>query len=101
MYSDREIQRLTQMMHEFLFSIYEAIEQVYGNFGEIGIDFGLDRDGKLWFIEPNSKSAKVSLMKAYDAQTVRRAFLNPLNYAKYLYEQAKKKTKNKDKARAY
>ncbi|MDQ0157915.1 YheC/YheD family protein [Robertmurraya andreesenii] len=68
-------------------TIYESLEKVYGTFGEIGIDFGIDQAGEIWFIEPNSKSAKVSLMKAYDQETFHQAFVNPLLYAKYLYMQ--------------
>lgn len=64
--------------------MYQSIEQEYGQIGELGIDFAIDKEGKLWFIEANSQSAKVSLMKAYDAVNVEKAFLNPLEYAKFL-----------------
>jgi hypothetical protein len=89
-YSDHEIDQLTKRMHNFLFSVYQTLEQVYGTFGEIGIDFGMDNDGKIWLIEANSRSAKVSLMKAYDEKTFHRAFVNPLEFAKYMYEQNKR-----------
>jgi len=71
-------------IREFLFTIYRRIEDSYGPFGEMGIDFGLDSDGKIYFIEANSKPAKDSLYKSFDAKTIRRAFLNPLNYAKFI-----------------
>ncbi|WP_412760893.1 hypothetical protein [Paenibacillus validus] len=35
----------------------------------------------MWLIECNAQSAKVSIVKAYGAKS-RRAFLNPLEYAK-------------------
>lgn len=71
----------------FLHLIYHALEKVYGYFGEIGIDFGLDKEGKIWFIEPNAKTAKVSLMKAHDHQTYKKAFYNPISFSMFLANQ--------------
>lgn len=90
-YSDDEIEEMTERVNKFLVSIYEELEEAYGEFGEIGLDFGLDRKGKIWFIEPNSKSAKVSLMKAYDKKTFHAACANPLFYAKRLYQKVDRK----------
>ncbi|MEI3604524.1 YheC/YheD family protein [Pseudogracilibacillus sp. SE30717A] len=94
-YPDLLLKELMAKVHHFLFTIYESLEKVYGTFGEMGIDFGIDQDGEIWFIEPNSKSAKVSLMKAYDQETFHQAFLNPLLFSKYLYM---KKSNESDKS---
>lgn len=83
-YSEAELGALQNRIHELLFSIYEALEDHYGSFGEIGIDLGLDKEGKLWLIECNAQSAKVSLMNAYSEGIVARAFSNPLEYAQFL-----------------
>lgn len=99
--SEDDIQQITKKIHEFLYSIYTTLEKVFGTFGEIGIDFGLDQSGRLWFIEPNAKSAKVSLMKAYDAQTFHQAFVNPLNFAKYLFSDTSLKEIDKPKDDKY
>jgi hypothetical protein len=77
---------LERRIREFLLSMYEAVEAGYGRIGEMGIDFALDTRGKLWFIECNSQPTKVSLAKAYDGETVHRAYRNPLAYARYLWE---------------
>lgn len=84
-YSPTKTKRLRENVDQFLYDVYRAIETYYGPFGEIGIDFGMDEHENIWFIECNAKSAKVSLYKAYDEETVRRAFTNPLEYARYLY----------------
>ncbi|WP_040950285.1 YheC/YheD family protein [Gorillibacterium massiliense] len=81
---EQEIDSLTSKVHQFLLDIYLTLEKLYGTFGEIGIDFGIDKNGEIWFIEPNSRSAKVSMQKAYDPQTFHRTFLNPVEYAKYI-----------------
>ncbi|KHF39860.1 YheC/YheD family endospore coat-associated protein [Halalkalibacter okhensis] len=80
-----EITEKRNQVDDFLKKVYQSIELHYGSFGEIGIDFGMDENGDLWFIECNAKSAKVSLCKAYDRKTVQRAFLNPLEYGKFIY----------------
>jgi hypothetical protein len=87
-YPEEKIAELVENICDFLALIYHTLEESYGTFGEIGIDFGIDTSDHIWFIEPNSRSAKVSLMKAFDENTYHQSFLNPLEYAKYLYQQA-------------
>lgn len=89
-YTDEKIQEITEQVHQFLFTVYKSIEKSYGTFCEIGLDFGIDTSGKIWFIESNSTSAKVSLMKAYDESIFHQAFLKPLQFARYLYLTSKK-----------
>lgn len=84
-YTDEKIEKLKEKINGFLIDIYTGVEEVYGRFGEIGIDFAVDRRGCLWLIECNAQSAKVSIEKAYGVKS-RRAFLNPLEYAKTIYE---------------
>ena len=84
-YSAEKIQELTGRIHSFLLTIYQALERAYGMFCEIGIDFGIDRSEDIWFIEPNAKSAKVSLMKAYDHEVFHQSFVKPLQFARYIY----------------
>lgn len=77
-----EVLKLTA--HNFLFSIYKYIEKFYGEYVEIGIDFAVDVNGKLWLIEANSQSTKVSLEKAYDSFVLSNAYKNILEYARYV-----------------
>ena len=84
-YSNLEINDLKLRLNKFLINAYSSIEDIYGPVGDIGIDVGLDKKGRLWFIECNSRSLKVSLFKAYDEETINQSFLNILEYAKYRY----------------
>ncbi|MEW5818070.1 MAG: YheC/YheD family protein, partial [Spirochaetota bacterium] len=84
-YSKEETAKIKSCAEDFLVEIYTLVEQAYGPFGELGIDIGLDNTGKLWFIECNAKSAKVSLYNTTSGETLQRASLNPLEYAKFLY----------------
>lgn len=83
-YSDEQIAELKQKIDIFLRKVYYYTEKSYGTFGEIGIDFALDKNGKIWFIECNAKPAKSSLCRACDEKTISKAFRYPLEYAQYL-----------------
>jgi hypothetical protein len=80
-YSAKQLIVLKKNIKEFLHQVYLGVEKKYGKFGEIGIDFAVDKRGKIWLIECNAQSAKVSIVKAYGSQA-ERVFLNPLEYAK-------------------
>jgi hypothetical protein len=91
-YSDQQVSTFKEEVTQFLKKVYEQVEEGYGRCGEMGIDFALDKNNKLWLIECNSRSAKVSLHKAFDQQTINQSFLNLLEYAKYI---AKEKSERK------
>ncbi|WP_394219464.1 YheC/YheD family protein [Halobacillus trueperi] len=82
-YSKKEVDRLKAQIEELLKNVYHRMEEIYGAYGEIGVDIGVDRFGSIWVIECNTKPGKNSLW-VYDDDTIDRAFLNPLLYAKYL-----------------
>jgi len=84
-YSTKTIPGIEEDIREFLFAVYEGIEDCYGKYGELGIDFGIDKQGRIWYIECNSQSTKVSLEKAYGKDIVYQSFLGVLNYAKHFY----------------
>lgn len=86
-YSRTEIHAVKEKIREFLIAAYRHIELLTGRYGEIGIDFGIDKQGKLWFIECNSQSAKVSLAKAYGTEAVYKSFLAVLSYGVYAHRQ--------------
>ncbi|WP_440602798.1 YheC/YheD family endospore coat-associated protein [Bacillus sp. GB_SG_008] len=89
-YTDDETTKLKKQLEKLLLYIYEKIELSYGAFGEIGIDFGLDKTGHLWFIECNVKTGKNTL-RAHDKKTIDRAYLNPLEYAKFITREKQQK----------
>lgn len=83
--SREEIALLKGKIIDFLYAVYDCVERAYGPFGEMAIDFGLDRRGRIWLFECNAKSMKVSLLKSGDPGAIEKAFLNPMLYARYLY----------------
>lgn len=81
-YLPRHVSR--DQINQFLIKVYRSIESSYGAFGEMGIDFTIDKQGRLYLIESNAKPAKDSLYKSFDQKTILQSFLTPLKYAKYL-----------------
>lgn len=84
-YSEKDITITKEKISEFLISFFRCIEDVYGEFGELGIDFAIDKQWRVWFIECNAKPGKDTVYLSYDNDTIKRVFLNPLEYAKYLW----------------
>ncbi|MGJ9381565.1 YheC/YheD family protein [Salipaludibacillus sp. CF4.18] len=80
--SSKEKLKIKKRIESFLCTVYKETEDKYGEFGEIGIDFGLTKDLEIKFIECNSQSAKVSLLKAYGEKTLMQSMQNILSYAK-------------------
>ena len=64
--------------------IVHALEEVLDNpLGEVGLDLGVDRSGRVWLIEVNAKPFR----KTADAgpkRQVWRSFHRPMAYAKYI-----------------
>lgn len=82
-YPKHLFEKVQSEVNEFLVSIYTSIEKCYGEYAEIGIDFAIDKQGHIRFIECNSQSTKVSLEKAYNNDVYQKSYVNILEYAKY------------------
>lgn len=85
-YSQLEVDKLQRKVTQFLLTCYKCIEDIYGDFGELGIDYAIDKSGKIWFIECNAKPGKDTVYLSYDKATIQKAFQNPLEYGKYLWK---------------
>lgn len=89
-YSKEQLEAFRSAVQHFLLSVYEFIDKNYRVYAEIGIDFAIDRNQKIWFIEANSQSTHVSLTKAYGKAALYRYNKNILEYARYLASPSRK-----------
>ncbi|MFC4600448.1 YheC/YheD family protein [Cohnella hongkongensis] len=62
-------------------AIVSLLEQTFGRFAEIGLDYGIERSGKLWFLEANSKPGRAAMGSA-GQEAFFAAAEQPLSYAK-------------------
>ena len=71
------------MLQHFSLQTVNAMEAFFGSIGEVGLDVGLDRKGKLWLLEANSRPSSVAYRKA-PSEACSQIFGLPLDYASYL-----------------
>lgn len=83
LFGERQAVRLLERLREASDSIVLRLEQLYGRFAELGLDYGIDREGRIWFLEANTKPGRASMSAAGEA-AVSNAIHNPLAYARYI-----------------
>lgn len=76
----REIERIALSVAEIL---HRACRHT-GHIGELGIDIGIDRRGRLWFFEANSRTGRNVFQMAGMHESARAANQRPLEFALYL-----------------
>lgn len=64
--------------------VANIIENGLGHFGELAIDFGLDKQGKPWIIEVNGRTQKHFIKRLQKEQLTRQVYAKPLEYAHFL-----------------
>lgn len=64
--------------------IADRLEKRYGRFAELGFDFGIAADGKLWLLEVNSKPGRSAFGQLNDTFAASASIERPLLYAKLL-----------------
>ncbi len=80
LFGEARTRELERQIHDASLRLAEWLEGTFGRFAEIGLDFGVDRSGKLWFLEANSKPGRAA-MRSAGANASRRAVERPLSYA--------------------
>jgi hypothetical protein len=65
-------------------SLPPLLERHHGRLAELGLDFGVDRGGRVWLLEANSKPGRSVFARLHDHQAREAAHLNPLRYAAFL-----------------
>lgn len=76
-----------KIMNDIHFISIEAtktLEKSIGQSGEMGIDLGIDEDGKVWFIEANIRPARQVFNLIGETDTRLLSVERPMLYARYL-----------------
>lgn len=76
--------RLISQLRSLSLIVAEALERYYGRLAELGIDFGVDRQARLWIIEVNSKPGRAVFHSIKDKRARWLSLHQPMAYAKYL-----------------
>ena len=75
---------ILKSIRDLSMEVAKTLEDQVGHFAELGLDFGVDVQGKVWLIEVNGKPLKVSIEMLKNAILTRKSYTRPLEYAVYL-----------------
>ncbi len=76
--------RIMRDIHFISIEATKTLEKSIGQSGEMGIDLGIDTDGKVWFIEANIRPARQVFNLIGESDTRLRSVERPMLYARYL-----------------
>lgn len=74
----------TKTLKDFAVNVASHLELEYGNCGELGLDIGIDANGKLWFIEANTKPDKKRGIPGEVINNESNRYINIFKYAYFL-----------------
>ncbi|MFC5700565.1 YheC/YheD family protein [Cohnella faecalis] len=83
MFGGEKAVMLLEEIRECCLHVVCTLEQCYGRFAELGLDFGVDRSGRLWFLEANSKPGRAA-MECFGEAVARTAAGRPVSYARHI-----------------
>ncbi|HOQ10025.1 MAG TPA: YheC/YheD family protein [Syntrophomonadaceae bacterium] len=61
-----------------------VLENTIGTAGEMGVDLGIDVNGKIWFIEANLRPARRLFRLIDETESRQQSIVNPMLYSRYL-----------------
>lgn len=82
-------EHLLETIHTISKQTAERIEDVFGRFAELGLDFGIDKGGRVWLIEVNSKPGRSAFRLISDQKAEHLSIERPLLYARLLSRRLK------------
>lgn len=83
-FGTHKAERLLEEIHTISMQTAERLESRFGRFAELGFDYGIEPDGRLWLIEANSKPGRNSFRIISDLEAERQSIVRPLLYARFL-----------------
>ena len=83
-YGQAEANRLLEEIIAYSHIIPSAIEERHGRLIELGLDYGIDRDKRLWLLEANSKPGRSVFNQTGDREASTLAVEMPILYARHV-----------------
>ncbi|OEH86546.1 hypothetical protein BHU72_13130 [Desulfuribacillus stibiiarsenatis] len=79
--------RIKNKISTVALQIIRYLEKNLSNLSDVGFDFGVDDEERIYFIEMNSRDQRYSFLLAGMEQTFQETYENPIAYGKYLISQ--------------
>lgn len=77
---------LRSQVSEAALKIAAGIDRKLGPFGELGLDFGVDVEGRIWFIEANGRLGRMIFSQINDRVGRSQSHVRPIQYAQWVKE---------------
>lgn len=85
-YGEEQATDIMRSIIETALAVPPVLERGHGPLLELGIDFGVDRLGRAWVLEVNSKPGRTSFMRLHDKKARIAAVTSPIRYARYVLD---------------
>lgn len=85
-YGTEAAKSIAATAREIALRVPDVLEQYHGRLAELGVDLGVDADGKVWILEANSKPGRSAFAALSDERVRLASIRNPILYAKYLLD---------------
>ncbi|MCE5171278.1 YheC/YheD family protein [Paenibacillus profundus] len=83
-FEPEHVQRLVQQLRSYSEIIPPILEARHGRLTEVGLDFGIDREARLWLLEVNSKPGRSVFRQTGEQEAAIKSVENPILYARYV-----------------
>jgi hypothetical protein len=83
-FGEKHAQSLLERIEHLTYRIADKLEQSSGRLTELGLDFGVDLEGRLWFLEGNSKPGRCAFAQNGYKDIEFTSIAAPIRYAKWL-----------------
>ncbi|NIK69915.1 MULTISPECIES: YheC/YheD family protein [unclassified Paenibacillus] len=90
LFGEAKAERMMNEITEASLQAAEKLEHNYGRLAELGIDFGIEPDGRIWLLEVNSRPGRSSFQQSGDDEAARLSVELPLRYARLLAQRLNK-----------
>ncbi|WP_336774348.1 YheC/YheD family endospore coat-associated protein [Paenibacillus sp. MMO-58] len=90
LFGEAKAKRMMNKITDASLQAAEKLENNYGRLAELGIDFGIEPDGRIWLLEVNSRPGRSSFRLSGDNQAERMSVELPLRYARLLTQRLNK-----------
>lgn len=85
-FSEQQIQRIFEEVSILTEQAPPYLESCHGPLVELGMDVGVDRKGKVWLIELNSKPGRKIFYELKEPILRKQSVLNPILYARHMMQ---------------
>lgn len=83
-FSPEQLEEINRQLDIIIEELPKQLEEKHGALVELGIDVGIDQQGKAWLLEANSKPGRRSFQLIKNKSVIKKSLLAPLDYAEYV-----------------